>query len=122
MKTTIKIRDEQIDLESCLETFQIYENTFKSNLLNDIDKIADNRSKKDIDNVLTVNTLFDMCHVIWALAATADSTKKLDDFKRLDPTEIITAYSVASTLVVKSFQVSPKNVSAVETEVVNAQI
>lgn len=122
MKTTIQIRDEKMELESCLETFQIYENTFKSNLLNGIDKIADNRSKKDIDNVLTVNTLFDMCHVIWALVATADSTKKLDDFKRLDPTEIITAYSVASNLVVKSFQVSPKNVSAVETEVVNAQI
>lgn len=122
MKTTIEIRDKKIELESCLETFQIYENTFKHNLLGDIDKIENNRQKDDDDKERTVNTLFDMRNIIWALAATADSKVKLDDLKRFDPSEIILGYSIASALVVKSFQVSPKNVSAAETEVVNDQI
>ena len=108
MKTTIYLRDEQIELESCLDTFRIYENAFKRNLLNDIDRIEEMRA----DTKNTVNVLFEMCNVIWALANAADNKQKLDRWTRYDPAEILSAYMAASLLVIKSFQVSPKNDSA----------
>lgn len=110
MRDVLKIGQENIEIESNLQTLFNYESLYKKSVVEEIDNIDiinQQNVKEKKGNISEVLRL--MSQVVWAVVNTANPQIKIDDLYKYDPSEIMSAYTASSNLIINSFKASPKN-------------